>query len=189
MSRKIVIISGPDNVGKTTQIKLLHDYFANQNIGKSTHILHYSNVRLKSSSEIQTYSANLYRDGFNLMKNSPNVNFICDRFHDGEWVYGKLYRNYDAEYIYGIEELFNVDETFWTEIYLITFIDKPGNLINRDDGESFSIDFDMKSKEINRFRDFHKKSVILNKKLINICRMDIDAVHKKVIQFIEGKIK
>ena len=53
-----IIIDGPDNVGKTTQIRNIKNYFNNLPF----HTIHYSNVTQKSIEDTINYSKKLYKE-------------------------------------------------------------------------------------------------------------------------------
>jgi len=172
----IYIFEGPDNVGKTTQINKLKKYLE---IEKSqlVHILHYSNIK---GNDIFERSNHYYNQMFGLMKFAANnnINLIFDRAHGGETVYSPIYRNYSGDYVYEIEQNYNSKITANAKLFV--FIDEPENLINREDGKSFSTEYEKKADEINRFGEFYNKSNIKNKYLININGLDIDQVWEKI---------
>jgi len=162
----LIIFEGPDNVGKTTQINLLRNYFANKN---KTFILHHSSNYKVPPEKHKELAKKEYLTIFNL-----NEDIICDRLHGGEYVYGPIYRNYNGDFVFDLE----------SEGYLIVLIDEPKNLIKRDDGKSFSIDLEKKRLEIQRFKEFYEKSN-LKKILININGKSIEEVHQIIIDFLD----
>ena len=162
-----IIVEGPDNVGKSTLIQNLKNHFNDITL----HSLHYSNVRQYSPEAVIDYSTRLYRGMFDIMVNQArfeNTGVICDRSHLGEMVYGPIYRDYSGEYVLDIEKQYSNMLHIWDNLFLITLIDEPANLIARDDGLSFSVDFNKKSIEINNFVNAHEKSTIKHKLLMNI---------------------
>lgn len=42
----------------------------------------------------------------------PNKTYICDRFHDGEWVYAPLYRGYTGDYLAEFENEIRKKDTY-----------------------------------------------------------------------------
>ena len=178
----IIILEAPDNCGKSTQVqKLIHLFH-----DKSIHQLHYSSVKgFETKEETKTYSCKMYSDMFKLLfSNYKDMHFTLDRSHIGEMVYGPMYRNYDGNYVLNIENYWRDFEDFWNEIYLITFIDTPLRLVSRDDGLSFSIDLEKKTKEVKLFKDAHNKSLITHKLLIDIENLDENQVFEKIKEFI-----
>jgi len=176
-----------DNVGKSTLIQNIKNEF-NQT---SFHALHYSAVKQKTAGSVQDYSSKLYYQMFDIMYNInreyQDSGVICDRSHLGEMVYGPIYRDYTGEYVLEIEENF-MHDTFWDDVYLITLYDEPENLVNRDDGLSFTTDLAKKKVEIDNFKNAHKKSNIKNKMLLNIKYHNEDQAIKAVKEFIERGI-
>ena len=149
----IYIFEGVDNVGKSTQISKLFKKVAERGHGRPLNI-HCANFGHTEKSRSEIYSKMYY---YKFMKDIIKwsdrdiYDVILDRSYLGEAVYGPLYRDYDAEYVFEFEkEIFS--ERDLKSIYLITLIDDPLQLIKRDDGESFSIDFDTKKAEIALFR-------------------------------------
>lgn len=178
-----IIFEGLDNTGKDTQIKLIHKYL----IDKPTHVLHYSAIKNISSQQSRKYCEKLYVDVFKLMNDSINKrHLIFNRSWLGEYVYSPLYRNYSGEYVFKIEERFK-DTYYFERINLIIFIDTAENLITRDDGQSHSIDVEMKNKEIKMFREVYYKTNIQNKIIININNKSIEDVHIEIKNFLKLK--
>lgn len=150
MKNKFIIIEGPDNVGKTTLINGIKNYFNDYTF----HTIHYSNVKQESTEKVIEYSKKMYKEMFSYMLNSIKFNksgIICDRSHIGEMVYGPIYRNYTGEYVIDIEKEFSNIKSIWDNLFLITLYDEPENLIARDDGLSFSTNLEKKQNEINNF--------------------------------------
>lgn len=178
----LIVFEGIDNVGKSTQIKNLKDYFAKK-YGKVFINHHSSNYSGISPEEHQKLASKEYLQIFKFSKFSD---IICDRLHGGEYVYGKIYRNYEnPDYVFDleVEEKMNLKN----DSFLIVLIDEPENVIKRDDGLSFSTELDKKKIEIQRFVEFFAKSKIKNKLLINISNKDINQVFNEIINFIEER--
>lgn len=88
----IVNVSGCDGSGKTTLVNNLLTHFS-----KNATTAHFSNPRDYDDGKNQYYSF--------LEQHQKNSEFIlCDRFHEGEWVYAPIYRNYTADYLKDLEE-------------------------------------------------------------------------------------
>lgn len=177
-----ILFEGADNCGKSTQIQkvihLLHD--------KSVHQLHYSAVKgFASKEEASSYSCKMYSDMFKILyENYENNHFLLDRSHIGEMVYAPMYRGYSGDYVLNIENYWRAYKDFWNQVYLITFIDSPENLINRDDGLSFTIIKEKKQQEIESFIKATEKSLIINKVIIDVNRKDIETVFEEIRKFI-----
>jgi thymidylate kinase len=185
MRNLFIIVEGPDNVGKSTLIKNVKDYFNDMTL----HNLHYSNVKQPSKEAVIEYSKKTFNEMFQMMEFQIRFHksgIICDRSHLGEMIYGPIYRDYTGEFVLDIEKTYSNNISLWNNLFLITLVDEPENLIARDDGLSFSTDLEKKQTEIDNFCNAHNKSLIKNKLQLNIKDYDADAASKAVIEFIEG---
>ena len=174
-----------DNVGKGTLITNIKNHFSNFTL----HQLHYSNVKHNTKERTIQYSTKLYREMFQLMvevSKNNKTGVICDRSHLGEMAYGPLYRGYSGEYVLDIEKEYHNYLPIWDNLSLITLIDKPENVLARDDGLSFSINLDKKTQEIDLFIKAHKQSTIKNKLLLDISTHDEAQAIDAVVTFINS---
>lgn len=180
----IVMLEGPDRSGKSTQIKNILSLL----LDRPTHQLHYTSFQgLETKEDYSSYAVTVFSSMFRFLNRYySEFNFILDRTHLGEMIYGPLYRNYTGDYVLKIEDFWKY-HYFWNDIYLITFIDDPENLIKREDGDSFSKDIINKEKEINLFIKAHEFSSIKHKLLINIDGLDKDKVFDKIKEFLNVK--
>jgi hypothetical protein len=64
----------------------------------------------------------------------------------------------------------------------------PEELLNREDGNSYSNNIEDKIIEVEKFKELTKLSNIRNKILININMKSIEEVHKEVIGFLYKEI-
>ena len=180
---KVVIFEGPDRVGKSTQVKLLFEEFCRRD--ELAHQMHYSGVKLPKEECIR-YSKSLYSTMFNILhKNRYFANFILDRSHLGEYVYGQMYRNYEANWVFDLEADMRDRDPKWfdTSFYLVTMILDPKKLVDREDGESFSTDLKKKEDEIFRFKEAAKWSNVTNKLLLD-CDSTPEVLAQKVRDFV-----
>lgn len=185
-----IIIEGPDRVGKDTLIKSIKNYY--NNVIFQT--LHFSNVKHSTKEDTILYNEKLYKNMFDIMlyimlyNISQNENFgiICNRSHLGEMVYGPLYRGYSGDYVLRIERLYKIFLNLWQKLALVVLIDKPENLIARDDGQSFTADLALKQKEIDLFKQAYERTSIKNKLLVDISNLSIIDVQQKVIAFLNS---
>jgi hypothetical protein len=175
----IIILEGPDAVGKSTQLLNIQPLLSD----KPLHVMHY--MAIKGVDGVRSYSEKMYNQMFDILStNYYKSNFILDRSHIGEVVYSPMYRDYDGSYVYDIEKKYQGNHRFWDEVYLITLIDEPSNLIARDDGLSFSVELDKKTCEIEAFCDAHMESRIEHKKLLNIKNKTPDEVFAEIREFL-----
>lgn len=182
----MVVLEGPDNSGKGTQISNIYKLIARQGIVPFW--MHWANFGIADRNACVDFSERAYRDMFfHCRQISLNGAVpILDRAHLGEWVYGKIYRDYDANFIWDIEKYFDAGSSVWfSTIKLITFIDEPENLIKREDGLSFSTDLTKKAFEIGRFKEAHEMSRIKNKLLLNIDGLNKEEVWEEVQKFLQ----
>lgn len=168
-----IIIEGVDALGKSTQIQKIKEEFEKQGI--SVHILHYSNIKAfgNDNKKIREASYKQYRDMLKLANyaaSEDSMALILDRSHIGEAVYSPLYRNYNGDFVFEEEKTFLWQDNL-KRIKLILFTDEVEAIIKRDkernDGQSFSLDPEMKKKELDLFDKAFEKS-ILNKKRIEL---------------------
>lgn len=87
-----------------------------------------------------------------------------DRFHLGEFVYGALYRN-GQYYPEELKELEQPLKSIKTTLYVFT--DSTDNRLDRDDGNSLTIDPSAMDAEYNLFTEWYNHSTITNKMFID----------------------
>lgn len=178
----IILVEGPDNVGKTTLIRNLKNYF-NSNTFST---VHFSHVRQESKKSYESYSYNLYRNMFKLAEyhvKELNSCMICDRSHIGEMIYAPLYRNYDGDYVRRLEEQCEVLNNF----VLFTLVGKPKSLKDREDGLSLSNgELNLIIEETKNFKDATKKSYIKNKYIIDTNKRNETEVFMRAITILEA---
>ena len=176
------IFEGIDNVGKTTQIKLLLGELAKKAL---VHVIHYQAIPGMDPADAKMYSSKLYMDMFSLIIDRiPNYRYyILDRSHIGEFVYGHIYRKYDPSYIFAIEDRFGM-LPMWNQTFLITLLDQPEAVISRDDGKSFSTEIKKKQEEIDRFVEATDRSSIPHKLTIFNNERSIVDIHMIIKNFL-----
>lgn len=171
MKKLKVIIEGPDNVGKSTLIRHIIKEYKMPVLS-----LHYYSNPDKEQPVL--WGKKQYHHMFKIFAQNDYV--ISDRAHLGELVYPKMYGGYDGTYVKELENFYNTDD-----IFLLTLIDDPKNLIDREDGESFSVDYHDKKQEIDLFIEAHEASGIKNKMMINIKDYNEEQVKEKVLNFTD----
>jgi len=126
----IVLVEGPDNSGKGTQITRIKKWME-ENVGP-THYFHYSNIKgipnfgtyiedhymngegmrqLTKNEKIKLASVSLYKQMFDIMKMAAEneINLILDRAHLGETVYSPLYREYEGDFVWVMEHAYSTN--------------------------------------------------------------------------------
>lgn len=182
---KTVIVEGMDRCGKDSCIKEIMKYMYNQEPYTSVQVLHYSNLPIKNKKTLIEASKILYTDMFKLINFSiGKFNLILNRAHLGEWVYGSIYRNYEAHYI------FDIEKKYWLLIrnfvILVTLVDSSLKCLERDDGLSLSqADRDKGIIEHKRFVEATDMSYIKHKLVVDISGKDLDQVKKEVLAFVK----
>jgi thymidylate kinase len=176
------IFEGIDNVGKTTQIKMLLGELAKTAL---VHTIHYQAIPGMKPKKAKEYSLKLYMDMFSiLIDRIPNYRYyILDRSHIGEFVYGHIYRKYDPSYIFAIEDRFSM-LPMWQQTYLITLLDHPEAVLSRDDGLSFTTEVKKKQEEIDRFIEATDRSSIPHKITIFNEERSITDIHMIIKNFL-----
>ena len=176
-----IIVEGLDSTGKSSLILNLQNYFYDGEVSEPTpvQILYYTNFKAATCNQKKISYAH-YEAGFKTLRYnaSDNRHLIFDRFHLGEFVYSPLYRNYNGDYVFELEKKYM---DFLSGTLLIVLIDDAENLIERDDGLSFSIDINQKKEEIKQFKKGYELSN-LNKMLINVKDKTIADVANIVIK-------
>jgi thymidylate kinase len=171
----VTVFEGPDRVGKSTQILNLKRHLEHTR-SMPSHIMHYSNLKIVEEDIIHA-SKCYYKEMFEFTQLADKLyaSLILDRSHIGESVYSPLYRNYDGDYVFDMEQRYN------TEYFLLfVFIADPEVLIKREDGISFSTDLEIKKKEIELFKLAFNKSHIKNKYLIDVTNKDVNTVWQEI---------
>ena len=149
---KLIIIEGTDNTGKDTLIsKILEKY-------PTANIIHCGKpLTKKYSSQEQDELFNVYANNIvNKKYDSAHV-IIMNRSHIGEYVYGVLYRNRDAEEVKNM--LININNILYSRkdlsIRYIQLLSNSENLLkNNEDGKSLSNgNIEKINKEAKQFKE------------------------------------
>ena len=185
---KLIIIEGIDRVGKDTLIKGLFDTITEN---KQNIIYRHFKSPLGDTDEDKIfYQKESFKREFdfylsikhNGYLNKDNV-FVWNRSHIGEYVYGKMYRNYNPDWIYDLEQLYMVDYNI--EIYLILLKADAQFACDNDDGNSFTKELDKKQMEIDLFEEAFRKSLIKNKITIKVNEGNEFKHHKEIFRDIK----
>lgn len=164
----LIIFEGQDRVGKDTQIKLLIKYINNYEY------IHFK----KPSSKI-----NAIRDiiiNIKKIQENPNKIWIWNRSHISDYIYGKIYRKYNSDYIFDVEKKY---KKIFENAYLIFLFCDIKTLLEREDGQSPSGKEINKYKELNRYYSAIEKSIIQNK--LKIKNINIQETNEKIKLFLK----
>lgn len=173
---KRIVCEGQDRLGKTTQINLLEKYFDDIKIKYKYY--HFKGPEdKKTETQFKIFIDNLYEINNSLIGQIS----LCDRDIYGEYVYGKLYRKNNPNFIFTIEKVF---KKLTNQSILFLFEDSIKNILNREDGKSDTINYYKKLYEKIRFRICFYKSKCKYKKIINIKNKNIDKVYEIILKYI-----
>lgn len=156
------MIEGVDGLGKSSLIQEI------KNKNGFFHYIHFEKPQKLEFYENQliSYQIDSFQYGFELLEQNI-VPFIFDRFHLGEFVYSKRYRNYPGDYVFSMERDYNVQK--WNDVKLILLVTSNWNHI-QDDGQSF--DFSAKEEEQEDFIKAIQSSIFPKRQIIDICHKD-----------------
>lgn len=186
MNTPIIILDGPDNVGKGTQLSLLRKHFK----GTPFVITNLDRPVGESNEEKKVYGLKAATNQLLTMTHGVKhgIPYLADRAHYTEYAYSMFRDTHNLETFKEIES--HIDEELLSSSLSIIFIDTPENIAERDDGASVYTKEDLNGIEtlILRFNEAAHASRI-ETHVINIDEKDIETVHKEVIEIIESKFK
>jgi thymidylate kinase len=177
----ILGFDGPDNVGKGTQIEKIRKYFS-----KIPFIV------LNIEAPVGNSSIDKIKYGIKNTKNNlqgililaeNNLPQILDRTHFSEYAYSFLRGGHDLKTFLKLEKKCEKIKNIFC---IITFIDKPKRIFERDDGQSA---FDpSKTEDIEKIIENFKKiskQTIFKSIIINIYNKTEDEVFEEIIEKLE----
>ena len=170
----IIILEGLDRLGKSTQAELLSKEF-------KIPVIHYTSPEDKLP---QTQFKNFVNNYYEIYKN--RLSQIHDRSIYGEYVYGPMYRKSNPNFIFTIENQF---KELINKSYFILIEDSIKNILKRDDGKSFTINYFKKLKEKWLFRLVFFLSKCKYKKIISIKNKSIEQVNLEIITFLKSFLR
>jgi thymidylate kinase len=171
---KRIIFEGMDRLGKSTQINLLEKFL--KKMRKKSKIYHFIGPEDKrTETQLKNFTNTLY-----LIDVSDEI-ALCDRDIYGEYIYGKMYRNNNPNFIFTLENVFK-NLTDHSIFFLME--DSIKNVLKRDDGKSDTLNYWKKLYEKIRFRICFYKSKIKYKKIINIKGKSIEDVNMTITDYI-----
>lgn len=185
---KVLIIEGPDNVGKDSLIEKLNSLYSNikvihAEVPKSKDLFNFYYNGL-----IHDTLAGYYDETLDLV--------IHNRSMYGEYVYGPKYRNELKADIISLIGKLEVGQLktfiFSKDLYFVLLTSSNIDLlVNNDDGKSLSNKRSDIQDEVNSFDDIFNLSKIENKKKIYVNNgstfRDKDDIYNEVLSFIANK--
>ncbi len=185
---KHIILEGGDQLGKSTIIKKISEFYNYDNItirhfGKPPKTFpegvspfEYQRTCFHKEAELAAYLNFMDEDEpFNYYENI----LIWNRGHIGEYVYGQMFRKTDPNeikrYLEDYEKNYLCYETDNPILILLTA--DPEFFLSKEDGRSFSKNIEQKTKELQLFDEAFENSLILNKIKIKVNK-DGEYVHK-----------
>lgn len=166
---KIIIIEGPDNTGKNT---IINNIFETNNVVKFIHCGTPKSKEDPFTEQKQSF-IKLSNIAISEYRNCNCDVIVFNRFYQGEYVYGQIYRNTPREKIKDfIEQL----EKIWLanvmpdDLYYVQLLSTSTKLLKgNDDGKSLSkADEEKIAKENKLFEQMYNLSMIKNKHIIYI---------------------
>lgn len=175
-SPKLIIVEGVDRCGKDTLITELK-----QKYGEYV-IVHFTTPIGNTNAEKIEYQKQSFHQEF-LDASDRKTTVFFNRSHIGEYVYGKMYRDYDPSWIFDLEKTFYFDKD--TSVYLILLYGDAEFLIANDDGNSLSSKLENRKEEINLFLEAFQKSNIKKKLLVRINDGDSYRQQSEILSAVE----
>ena len=159
----IVIIEGMDRCGKSTLVDSLRKYV----LTDPGTIVHHSVSPPKDAKDPNKWELDNYRAliDFASDANDRGQSVLFDRFHLGAYVYGVKYRGQSESIIIEIEEGLS---SFTKEAILITLVDYPSAIVERDDDDSIESSEDDFAETHRSFIQAFVNSKIEKKMMLNI---------------------
>lgn len=156
----LLIVEGLDNTGKTTLIKSLRKCFFKS---PKTTTIHCVSPPIDCS---VNWAYEHYRAILDTCSDlvSQGWDVILDRSHIGEDVFGPIFRGENADYIYDLEYVYLKD----IKTYSVLLLDDPEKLVEREDGNSPTVNIDKLTKISDGFIKAFDKSLIDNKMVYHI---------------------
>lgn len=158
----IVLIDGLDRCCKDTSVDYLRSLI------KTPYITVRHEGKPPKGVDAYIWSVNHYEYYFDKLSQCDwnNETIISNRTHIGESCYGSLYRGYNPDFIWALEEQFLEEAT--EDVYLIVLVDSAKNIMSRTDGLSIEQDELEYTRSRDKFVTAFGISKIKNKLLIDL---------------------
>jgi thymidylate kinase len=172
---KIIICEGTDRVGKSSLIEGICKHYEYDNVN----IRHLGKPpKTVDKDDVYKWQMSCFIKEGELAHNICAMEFnehtyyenkiIYNRYYQGEYVYGIMFRDYKKEFITHRLNEFEKQYIIPHNTHLITMIGDPTFLLDQEDGNSFSQNLEQKTQEIELFKEIHEKSIIKNKLLLRV---------------------
>ena len=161
---KVIIIEGPDNTGKNTLIQSILD---NNKIVKLIHCDKPESKEDPFEEQCKLFylhAYNTYADFKNSQTLYANIDVVVfNRYYQGEYVYGQMYRNGDPDKIkqmVSICEDYLLNNIGYDNIYYVQLLSTSSKLLKKnDDGKSLSgADIEKMKREVELFTEIYEYS-------------------------------
>lgn len=186
---KHIIIEGCDQLGKNSLIIKLLESADNAILRHFTTPLGETNedkINFQKESFLFEFRFAELRKQVKDISKTPTDLVIWNRSHIGEKVYGEMFRNYNADWIYELEKLFNYDKS--NDVYLILLTADPEFAFSKEDGKSLSSTVEQRKEEIDLFLNAVHNSHIKNKLIVNVNEgnnfVPKNIIYEKIRKFI-----
>lgn len=173
MTKFVYAIEGLDRLGKSTLIEGIQQklgFFQVIHFGKPKRLDCYRGSLIPDnvvtyaevvSPPMFNYQQACFRNSMKLSQAGARI--IFDRWHLGEYVYSPMYRGYSGEYVFDLEQRFELDQTNFVRLILLTE-DFSCSQHFVSDGDSF--DDSKREAEQKMFIEAFDKSIIRDKRII-----------------------
>ena len=178
----VILCDGLDRVGKDTLV----DYI--RSLVKTPYVTIRHEGKPPKGVDAYQWSISHYEYYFSQLAECDwlDETIISNRTHIGEYCYGNLYRGYNPDFIWELEDEFLGEST--EDVYLIVLVDSAKNIMSRTDGLSIEQDELEYTRSRDKFITAFGISKIKNKILIDLDigsgSRPIAEVHKQVKEFI-----
>jgi len=184
----IILLDGPQAVGKSTLSRKLSRYFMSEMKDLPVHYIHYEGCK----DDTLEYQVKQYKDMFELfVEGSGYRHFVVDRPHIGEIVWSKLYKNYDAApFIYDLERNFiKENHEINTEVLQFFLFDEVDCILAREKarkGDSYSYTVDDREKMLKTLELYidAANKTSLNTRILWLEDRTVDEVFEEVVKEI-----
>lgn len=171
-----------DRTGKDTFIKSIVNHYPDQTF----HTLHYHNVKTRPAKLAKPLAVQTYREMLEFLTAAHNINFVLNRSHYGEHVYGPLYRDYDGMFVFALERSPEYQAFLDDASLIILTHNDLDTLRAREDGDSLSQGReDLIAKERDLFYDVFMLSAIHRKILLPVDGLTKEQVTNRLTSWLD----